>query len=52
MLLGNMAPASSALVSVTLDFSSCTSTRVTMTAELSANRGVTSLSVSRRNQEP
>ncbi len=51
-LLGNLAPASSVVVAVTADFSSCTQARFTMTAELSANSGVTSLSVSRQNQEP
>ena len=50
--LGNMAPASSVTVVVRVDFSSCTAARFTMTAELSANGGMASLSVSRRNQEP
>ena len=49
--LGNMAPASSVVVNVTINFSSCTKARFMMTAALSANRGVTSVSVSQPKQD-
>jgi predicted extracellular nuclease len=51
--LGNMAPASSIPVNVTIDFSTCsTASRFTLTIGLSANAGSTTASVSKSNQFP